>query len=124
MAKYRLVAPAIIDDVRREPGFEFEWDGVPGHHMEPLDTAAKKAVEDRDKASEDRQPIGSPLGAATHVEPPPLTPPPPPQDTLKEEEDKRAKEAKEAKEREEAKEKEEAARRGHDTTTGGVPRRG
>jgi predicted nucleic acid-binding Zn-ribbon protein len=52
MAKYRLTAPAIIDDAQREVGFEFEFDGVPGPHMEPLDDAAKKAVAERDKAAQ------------------------------------------------------------------------
>lgn len=51
MAKYRLTQPAIIDDAQREVGFEFEFDGVPGPHMEPLDDAAKKAVAERDKAA-------------------------------------------------------------------------
>lgn len=51
MAKYRLTAAAIIDDVQREIGYEFETDAVPGPHMEPLDAAAKKAVADRDKAA-------------------------------------------------------------------------
>jgi hypothetical protein len=51
MAKYRLTAPAIIDDAQREVGFEFETDAVPGPHMEPLDDAAKKAVAERDKAA-------------------------------------------------------------------------
>jgi len=51
MAKYRLTAAAIIDDVQREIGFEFEFDGVPGPHMEPLDDAAKKAVAERDRAA-------------------------------------------------------------------------
>lgn len=50
MAKYKLTAAAIIDDVQRDPGFEFEFDGIPGPHMEPLDDAAKRAVADRDKA--------------------------------------------------------------------------
>ena len=49
MAKYKLTAAAIIDDVQRDPGFEFEFDGIPGPHMEPLDDAAKRAVADRDK---------------------------------------------------------------------------
>ena len=50
MAKYKLTAAAIIDDVQRDAGFEFEFDGIPGPHMEPLDDAAKKAVAERDKA--------------------------------------------------------------------------
>ena len=51
MAKYRLTAAAVIDDVQQPIGYEFEFDGVPGPHMEPLDAAAKKAVADRDKAT-------------------------------------------------------------------------
>jgi len=50
MARYKLTQPAIIDDAQREVGFEFDFDGVPGRHMEPLDDAAKRAVADRDKA--------------------------------------------------------------------------
>jgi len=50
MARYKLIQPAIIDDAQREVGFEFDFDGVPGRHMEPLDDAAKRAVADRDKA--------------------------------------------------------------------------
>jgi hypothetical protein len=73
MAKYKLLARAIIDDALRWPDYEFEYDGVPGSHMEPADGAARKAVEERDAESPGQQ-VGSPLGEYVHVLPPPLTP--------------------------------------------------
>ena len=78
MAKYKLTAAAIIDDVQRAIGDEIEFDGVPGPHMEPLDAAAKKAVADRDKAA---APASDPDMTAHAAEttrpgaPPPAAPP-------------------------------------------------
>jgi hypothetical protein len=42
MPRYRLLAAAVIDGAVREAGEEIEFDGTPGHHMEPLDAAAKR----------------------------------------------------------------------------------
>jgi hypothetical protein len=46
MPKYRLLAAAVIDGAVREAGEEIEFEGTPGHHMEPLDKAAERAVKE------------------------------------------------------------------------------
>ena len=88
MAKYRLLQRTIIDDVQREVGYEFEYEGVPGPHMEPIDAAAKKAVADRDAAA---APGINPDFQAHPAEtaPPGVPPmPPPPTETVVEDKDK------------------------------------
>jgi len=67
MARYKLTAAAVIDDIRYDVGSEIEYDGVPGPHMEPLDAPAKRAVAERDKAAASDEPA-----------PPAEEPPPPP----------------------------------------------
>jgi hypothetical protein len=42
--KYKLTERAYIDDALLEAGAEIEYVGVPGHHMEPVNDAAKAMV--------------------------------------------------------------------------------
>jgi len=42
-AKYRLTEQAYIDDKLLEVGAVIEYDGIPGHHMEPVNAVAEAA---------------------------------------------------------------------------------
>jgi hypothetical protein len=65
MARYRLTERAYIADRVLEPGTEIgsgteiPFSGIPGPYMEPLDAAAKAAVEAASKDWGTRDPIAS-----------------------------------------------------------------
>ena len=40
--RYRLTESAYIDDQLLEPGAEISYEGIPGHHMDPLDDVARE----------------------------------------------------------------------------------
>lgn len=44
MARYRVLERSFIDNRLVEPGEEVEYEGLPGHNLEPLDKAAKAAA--------------------------------------------------------------------------------
>jgi hypothetical protein len=70
MARYRALRKG-YPDKQVEPGEEFDWAGVPGSWMEPLDDGAKRAFAARFGADakpksgiEDRRPMGAaPVGS-------------------------------------------------------------
>lgn len=59
--QYELTERAYIDDVLHEPGAKIHYKGVPGHHMQPLNAAAKQMCKDHGK------PYVDPIEAMTIV---------------------------------------------------------
>lgn len=49
-AQYQLTEAAYIDDVLYAPTQKVTYAGIPGHHMEPLNDAAKAMKKKHDKA--------------------------------------------------------------------------
>jgi len=48
--KYELTEAAYIDDVLLSPGATITYKGIPGHHMEPLNDAARAMKKKHNKA--------------------------------------------------------------------------
>lgn len=55
MARYRVLEKSYINDRLVETGEEVEYEGLPGHNLEPLDKAAKAAAAKAPRA-EDAEP--------------------------------------------------------------------
>nr|WP_198983062.1 hypothetical protein [Herbaspirillum sp. ASV7] len=50
MPRYKLSEQAYINDRLYEAGTDIDFDGIPGHHMEPLNDAAKAMKKKHGKA--------------------------------------------------------------------------
>lgn len=52
-ARYKLTEQAYIHDRIYEAGADIDFDGIPGHHMEPLNDAARAMKKKHNKVYQD-----------------------------------------------------------------------